>query len=1139
MIDPDTSPRPTAGAWTDAWRMRRPDPSGRLSPPPDRRGAALGALLALAPLALAAAAPAGAGSPALKAGLRLHGRLAPGEVRRYPVALHVGDLLRVVVTEEGIDVDVRLLDPEGHKVAHVDGPTHPKEDEDLVAVAARDGRYQLEVEASRAHPTGGFALCVADLRPAGERDRLRAEAVRLTQEADERMRPDDTADGYRRQLADRERALVLWRGLGDRRRMAMALLRAGELHFNLEEYERAAWLLHQSADGFRIADDQGGLAEALNEAGRADRKLWRPAEAAAHFEAALPLARAAGDAELEIDLLDNFGNTYADLGRSREARDLLETARAQAHDDRDPKRESRILINLGSANANLGERQEALRLYRQALDIAVRAGLTERRAEAWYDMAETHELLGQGDKALEEYRQALRLFHQLEARRPEAWSLISVAQIELSQHHCADAAKDLARAVDLAPAARDRASEASSRAHLAIAEICLEHTARALREAEAARQVAPPGNDVEGEAWYALGAAHRAAGDMHAADPAFSRARDLFSARHNRPAEIKTTLLLARTKRDLGDLGRAAELAQRAVDIIESLRTRVAAGDLRASFLASKQEYYDFAIDTLMALARARPGAGHAAQALAMAEQARARSLLDLLATAGTEPWWHADPELVRRERQAREEVSAAEFRRQDLPRREAPPAEIAAAQGRLDRALADYEQVEAELADKSPSDASLTSPRPLAAAEIERRLLDSDTLLLEFSLGEPRSFLWVISQRGLTSYELPGRSKVTDAAHPVYSLITARNQAPAGESLAARQARVQAADRQLLAASEALSRMLLAPAAAQLGGHRLAIVPDGALQYIPFIELPDPAHPGELLVASHEVVSLPSASALAVQRRELGGRQPAWHLLALLADPVFSRDDERVATAAAAPPRLHPIPTQLLGGRAAGNGRVGPRHPPSLRGPAGGECGEGEGFPRLRFSRHEAEAIQALAIQAQVPARKTLVLTGFDASRDAVLSGRLADYRILHFATHGCIDSRSPALSKLVLSLVDRRGQPQNGFLRLADIYGLDLRADLVVLSACRTALGREMPGEGLIGLTRGFLHAGAARVLASLWGVDDRATAKLMERFYRGLLVEKRTPAAALRAAQLSMAQERLPPYYWAGFSLEGEWR
>jgi CHAT domain-containing protein len=192
--------------------------------------------------------------------------------------------------------------------------------------------------------------------------------------------------------------------------------------------------------------------------------------------------------------------------------------------------------------------------------------------------------------------------------------------------------------------------------------------------------------------------------------------------------------------------------------------------------------------------------------------------------------------------------------------------------------------------------------------------------------------------------------------------------------------------------------------------------------------------------------------------------------------------------------------------------------------------------FARLHFSRAEADAITRLAPEGQ-----GLEAVDFLANRTTATSGDLGQYRIVHFATHGLINSQHPELSGIVLSLVDQKGQPQNGFLRLYEIYNLKLNADLVVLSACQTALGKEIKGEGLIGLTRGFMYAGAPRVVASLWRIDDRATAELMTRFYRGMITEGLTPAAALRAAQISMWQEKRwsAPPYWAAFTIQGEWK
>jgi CHAT domain-containing protein len=305
---------------------------------------------------------------------------------------------------------------------------------------------------------------------------------------------------------------------------------------------------------------------------------------------------------------------------------------------------------------------------------------------------------------------------------------------------------------------------------------------------------------------------------------------------------------------------------------------------------------------------------------------------------------------------------------------------------------------------------------------------------------------------------------------------------------------------------------MLLRPAAARIANKRLLIVGEGMLQYLPFAALPDPANPSPLIVA-HEIITVPSASMVAVLRKETAGRTPAPKTLAVLADPVFSPADARVVV----------------------QRKIQTNAPADDITRSGADSGLQE-FARLRFSRNEADEIVRMA-----PAGTTLKAVDFDASRETVLKGDLGQYRIVHFATHSLLHNEHPELSGVVLSLVDRTGRPQNGFLRLYDVYNLRLGSDLVVLSACQTALGGEIKGEGLIGLTRGFLYAGAPRVVASLWEIDDRTTAEFMKRFYEGMLARGQRPAAALRAAQVAMWKSKGwdAPYYWAAFTLQGEWR
>jgi CHAT domain-containing protein len=476
-----------------------------------------------------------------------------------------------------------------------------------------------------------------------------------------------------------------------------------------------------------------------------------------------------------------------------------------------------------------------------------------------------------------------------------------------------------------------------------------------------------------------------------------------------------------------------------------------------------------------------------------MSERARARSLLETLGESAADIRQGVEPALVDRER----DLLALLRRKANLHLRllagKHTQDQLDQVQKEIDGYDSQIQEIEARIRSTSPRYAALTRPQPLTAAEIQATAVDPDTLLLEYFLGTTRSVVWVVSSGRITAYDLPPRPQIEAAARNAYQEVERGARAPA---------------------LGVLSKILLQPIEAQLGTKRLLIVADGALQYVPFAALPEPSNPARPLLARHELVTAPSASTVVALRRESAARTPAPKLAAILADPVFDRTDARVS-ASTGGPAAAPSAANLE--RSAEESGV-------------------LSFDRLYFSRQEAEAVAAIAGAGSV--RKAL---DFEASLETVTSPSLADYRIVHFATHGLLNSQHAELSGLVFSLVDRQGRPQNGFLQAKDIYNLKLGADLVVLSACQTALGKEINGEGLMGLTRGFMYAGAPSVVATLWRVSDRATAELMKTFYKGMLSDGLRPAAALRAAQDAVRAQRRwsAPYYWAGFVLQGEWR
>jgi CHAT domain-containing protein len=640
----------------------------------------------------------------------------------------------------------------------------------------------------------------------------------------------------------------------------------------------------------------------------------------------------------------------------------------------------------------------------------------------------------------------------------------------------------------------------------------------------------------------------------------------------DRSGESTTRAYLARVERDREALNEARHQIEAALDIIEALRVKVADHELRANYFASARQSYEFYIDLLMRMRQRQPSEEFIAGALQASERARARSLLDLLTEAHADIRRGVDSELLERQRDIRRNLNAKAELQMRLLKGKPTPEQAAAMAKEVDALTTAYREIDAQIRANSPRYAALTQPQPLKLTEI-RQLLDEDTALLEYMLGAERSYLWVVTHTSITGFDLPKREEIETSARRVYNLLTARNQSAPNETTAQRQSRLDQAEAQYSQAAAELSRMLLGPVAAQLGGKRLLIVADGALQYIPFGALPVPETEGQRdreterqgdrgtsrqgekgtkrqvksppptphspfpppLIADHEIVNLPSATTLATLRRELAGRRMASKLVAALADPVFEPDDPRVrkkTTAPAISPRANPT-----GGPTA-HSEAAPAAESDLTrsGAETDAINATRRLPRLLFSGAEAEAIMSFA-----PDAGALKALGFAASRATAMSDELGRYRIVHFSTHGLLNTLHPDLSGIVLSLVDEQGGPQDGFLRLHDIYNLKLPADLVVLSACQTALGKEISGEGLVGLTRGFMHAGAARVVASLWKVDDRASAELMKNFYREMLEEKQRPAAALRAAQVAMWKQKRwrSPYYWAAFTLQGEWR
>jgi CHAT domain-containing protein/Tfp pilus assembly protein PilF len=925
-------------------------------------------------------------------------------------------------------------------------------------------------------------------------------------------------------------ALPLLRAVGDRRMEAITLNSIGVIYDSLGQKQKALDFFNQALPLRREVGDRNGEATTLNNIGLVYDSLGQKQKALDFFNQSLPLQRAVGNRGGEATTLNNIGLVYNSLGEKQKALDFYNQALPLLRAVGNRGVEATTLNNIGTVYASLDEKQKALDFFNQALPLRREVGDRNGEATTLNNIGWVYDSLGEKQKALDFFNQALPLLRAVGNRGVEATTLNNIGLVYDSLGQKQKALDFFNQALPLQRAVGDRGGEATTLNNIGLVYNSLGEKQKALDFYNQALPLlrAVGNRGVEAITLNNIGAVYDSLGENMKALDFSAKALSLKRAVGNRDGEAVSLGNIAKIKRALGRFDESRSYLESALEIIESVRVSVVSKELRASYFATAQGYYEFYIDLLMQMHDRETARGHDVTAMQASERARARSLIENLTEARADIRRGVDPKLLAQERSLQQRLNAKAEEALKLSAIGADETRLATCRQEMDALTIELQQVQTQILQTSPRYGALTQPQPFTLTEIQRQALDADTILLEYSLGKERSFLWAVTPITINSYELPKREAIEAAAKRVYELLSDTS-GVRDQTARPGDARLKEAGGQYLAAAAGLSRTLLSPVADQLGKKRLLIVADGMLHYIPFGALPDPnslkASDGswQPLVVEHEIVNLPSASTIVVLRRQLAGRKPAARMLAMLADPVFSKDDERIRPGArrSAQPAAQQVPRPLS--------------ERDLIQIGGGEPGELR-IKRLLFTRMEAEQILSLA-----PEGARIKALDFEANRAMATSEQLSQYRYVHFATHGLADAERPELSTIVLSLYDEQGRPQDGFLRAHEVYNLNLPAELVTLSACQTGLGKLTRGEGLVSLTRGFMYAGAARVVVSLWSVNDRATAELMTKFYRRVLVDGERPAAALRAAQVEMWRDKRweAPYYWAAFTLQGEWR
>jgi CHAT domain-containing protein/tetratricopeptide (TPR) repeat protein len=849
------------------------------------------------------------------------------------------------------------------------------------------------------------------------------------------------------------------------RLLGSAYINQGNFAAGVGATERAVALFHQTADMPNQALALRNLGLAYAESGEVEKAL-------ATTRSALKLAETVGDRRLQITTRGDIAfqlNARGEYAAAIEAyRQTLDDLRAMPN----PMTESVARINLGIAYGQLGDVDEAARAYAASETAATAAGCWSCLAEIAADQGDTLLDNGKPDEAAVAYRRALDIAteHQLLRQRAEA---------QRGLGRCAMAAQDWTQARSLLESAR----------------VELHRTHAVVNEAVVQAM---------------LGDLENHQGHLAAARQNYLTALTLARQAANQTWQTVAKASLARIAEQGGDLDGARRYIESAVAAIESERARINAPDLRTSYFGTMRSYFELYVDILMQLDHRQPGQGHAAAALIVAERARARALQDQLTERAINVDKDIDAALLAQEHAAADHLHALAYR---LGESADDAKTRVALQAGIDEASRQLDQARGRMRAANPRYAELVHPTALTLSEIRRTLLDDDVSVLEYWLGEQRSYLWLLTRNTVDGYILPPRRQIEQAAGALRDKLAAGAAVAAGASMEQLVARGEAETAAIRTLARHLIEQSLPDAVQARLRPTLVIVADGELQSLPLGLVGGLRDDVAATSAADSIVaylpSLGSLRGLRMQQRSSRDRGA----LAILADPVFRADDSRVRGREAA--LAHASDASLLRSQSV----------------------DGVGaLQRLPNTRAEAQAIAALATPAA-----SWVALDFAANRQAALAATWSNYASVHFATHALVNPVHPELSGIVLSLYDANGNAEDGFLRMNDIYNLHMPVELVVLSVCESALGKNLGAEGISSLARGFFYAGAQRVVASLWPVDDRASAALMQAFYRGLLQRGETPARALIDAQREVRADPRwqSPFYWAGFVLQGDWR
>lgn len=1078
----------------------------------------------------------------LQKGQSFEKSLEGNQKHTYKIEIGSEQLIDLVVEQQGIDVVATLIDESGKSVFEIDSPNGNNGPEPVYFVTEKNGIYTLEVKSlDEKASLGKYKIIFNNLRDARNEDKEEILARKLYLEG-RILRGEGTIKALKASIEKYLSALIIWKKLNNLVAQEECLSFIGLAYHEVNDeisaikyYQEALEITKQTKNVYQEAILLGNI-------GASNQALGKYEEALPFFSECLALLDKIkkGDDVQKAITFYNLSNTLLILGKTTEAFEFAKKACDMAVKNDYLFEQPRYFLGVASIYKILGKLEEAIDNANKSLLAAKRISSLALLCEGYIVTGEIYLHFGDRQKAMNYFHKALSLNKILGDKVLEANTNAKIGLVYAYFEDFDKAIEFYEKSLSFYVVSNNKVRQSEIFNNLAIVykrqnkyEKALESFKKSLsiqkelkvfseeiiitnnlssllvslKRYEEAEQILTEileknklvGNAIEeSNIKYNLGTMHFYKGDYKNAERFLQDSLNTLDVvlKDYHIAKIRTLLVLSKLTYIQKRYKETNKFITEMLNMADNIFKTLSRDEFRIAFLSTIESIYEFAIDFYV-------DQGNNKMAVELNETNKIRGLTTLI----NEKKLQIEEKYTKETTEVQQKIASKSAilaqllsnRTQDMIKNK----EVAALKEELETLKDQLDLIKKSLSEQNPNYYNLVEGKE-SKVETIKALLDKDTVLLEYFLGNTKSYLWVLTADSIKTFVLPSKNEIEKLVEEYISLIQNMYKS---DSLTNKH-------EVYIKLSRDLSKILVLPAINEIQEKRLLVVPDKILHFLPFASLVDE---NDLpLIVKHELVYLPSASfVVSLRQKETNQKEQTNKSILIVADPVFNESDSRISKKDSKDEKKIENQTDF-------------ELEMALR--------DFSNINRLPYTREEGYNIKKLFNSPH-----TEMLLDFDANLEKLKILNLQQFPFLHFSTHTLINEKNPELSGLLLSMVDENGNKKSGILTVNQILNLNLNADLVVLSACKTALGKPSGQEGLVGLTRSFFYAGSRKVMGSLWNVSDKGTNELMTRFYTYITKDKLKPIVALREAQKSMLKDKNwnNPFYWAAFQIYGDWR